>query len=120
MDLGHQRAGCIQNGQPTLGGLFFDAFGDPVGTEDGNRMRRNFRQILDKDRAFALQALDHVFVMDDLVAHIDRGAVFLQRALDDLDGTHDSGAKTTRLREKHFHGATVKQAAPRSLSVSVR
>ena len=36
------------------------------------------------------------------MAHVDRWAVLLQRALDDLDGTHDAGAKTARLGEMTF------------------
>src|SRR4051794_13701939 len=91
-----------------------------MGAEDGNGMGWNFRQILDKDRAFGLQAFDDVFVMDDLVAHIDRWPVFLERPLDNLDRTHDACAKAARLRKKHFDGATFNQAAPRSSSASVR
>jgi hypothetical protein len=41
--------------------------------------------------------------MDDLVTHIDRRTEFLQRSFDDFDGAHDSGAKTTRLGQYHFH-----------------
>src|ERR1700687_4730592 len=37
---------------------------------------------------------------------MDGRSVFLQRALDDLDGTHDAGAKTPRLSQDHFHRFT--------------
>ncbi len=60
----------------------------------------------------ALQALDHVFVVHDLVPDIDRRAVLLQRALDDLDGTHDARAKAARLRQIDFHGTSITQVAP--------
>jgi hypothetical protein len=39
----------------------------------------------------------------DLVAHIDRRAVFLQRAFDDLDGADNAGAETAGLGEDNFH-----------------
>ena len=38
------------------------------------------------------------------------------RALHNLDGAHDPGAKAAGLREKNFHRSTVMQAAPHSFS----
>src|SRR5277367_3611543 len=66
-------------------------------------MRRNLRQILDEMRALGLQALYDVLVVHDLVAHVDRGTVFLQGALDDFDRADHAGAKTARLSEYHLH-----------------
>ena len=80
-----------------------------MGAEYRDRQRRYFRQILDEDGALVLQAFDHVFVVDDLVPDIDRRAVFLERALDDLDRAHDARAKATRLRQINFHGMPVTQ-----------
>jgi hypothetical protein len=37
--------------------------------------------------------------VDDLVAHVDRRAELLERALDDLDRAIDAGAKAARLGE---------------------
>src|SRR6202167_86301 len=74
-----------------------------MGAENSDGVRRHFRQILDKMRALVLQALDHVFVMDDFMAHIDRRPVFLQGTLDDLDGAHNPRAETTGLSQYHFH-----------------
>jgi hypothetical protein len=74
-----------------------------MGAEDGDRVRGNLGQILDEMRPLGLQTLHHVFVVDDLMTHVDRRAVFLQSALDDLDGTHDTGAKTARLGKYYFH-----------------
>src|SRR6202023_4097683 len=82
---------------------FLDAFGDAMGAENRHRIRRHFGQILDEARALGLEALDHVLVVHDLVAHIDRGAIFLQRAFDDLDGADDAGAETAGLSQDNFH-----------------
>ncbi len=101
--LGDQRAGCVQDRQLARCGFLFDALGDAVGAENGDRIGRHFGEVLDKARALGLQALHHVLVVHDLVAHIDRRPEFLQRPFDDLDGAHDAGAETTRLGENHFH-----------------
>ena len=50
-----------------------------------------------------------MLVVHDLVPDIDRRAVFLQRALDDLDGAHDTGAEAARLREDDLHGGLGEQ-----------
>ena len=67
--------------------------------ENRNRAVGNLGDAFDKSRAFRLQRFDHVFVVNDLVADIDRRAVFFQRALDDVDRTHNAGAKSARLRK---------------------
>ena len=56
----------------------------------------NLVQLLDEHRALGAQSFDDVSVVDDLVAHIDRRAEFLERQLDDLDGAVDPGAKAAR------------------------
>ena len=98
MDLGDQGAGGIEDGQAAGGGLFLDAAGYAMGAEHGYRLRRNLRQVLDEDRALGFEAFDHVFVMHDLVPDIDRRTVFLERALNDFDGTHDARTKSAGLR----------------------
>jgi hypothetical protein len=70
--------------------------------------------MLDEDRALVLEAFDHVFIVHDLMTHIDRRAVLLERALDDLDRAHDARAKPAGLRQIHFHGMPVTQVAPNS------
>jgi hypothetical protein len=117
VDLGDERTGGIEDRQAAHRGFLLDAPGDTVGAEDGDGVRRHFRQALDEDRALVLQAFDHVFVMDDLVAHINRRAILLERALDDLDGTHHARAKSAGLCQKHFHGMSVTQIAPNSFWV---
>jgi len=43
-----------------------------------------------------------MLVMDDLFAHINRGAVSFERALDRLDSAIDTGAITARSCEQNF------------------
>ena len=101
--LGDQRAGGVEHRELALRGFLLDALGDAMGAEDGDRVRRNLGEVLDEMRAFGLEALDDMLVVHDLVAHIDRRAVFLQGALDDLDGADDARAKTARLSEYNLH-----------------
>src|SRR5439155_9672943 len=49
-----------------------------------------------------LEAFDHVTVVYDLVAHIDRRAVAGERLLDRVDGAHDPGAKAARRAQEHL------------------
>jgi hypothetical protein len=52
---------------------------------------------------FLAQVLDHVLVVHDLVAHVDRRAALLERALDDLDRALDAGAETAGIGEQDVH-----------------
>ena len=46
-----------------------------------------------KNGAFGFEIVDHVAIVDDLVAHIDGCPELLQRQFDDPDGTVDAGAE---------------------------
>ena len=65
---------------------------------------RDFAQLLDEYRALGAQALDHVAVVHDFVADIDRGAVKLEQPLHRFDGAHDAGAKAERRAQQHLEG----------------
>ena len=54
------------------------------------------RQLFDKYRALVAQTVHHKLVMDDLMAHIDRGTPFLDCHFNDLDCPVDAGAKSAR------------------------
>ena len=69
--------------------------------EDRHRARRDLIDLVDELRPFRAQPLDDVPVMHDLVPHVDRGPVFLERPLDDLDRAFDPGAEPTRLGQHH-------------------
>ncbi len=92
VDLGHQRAGGVDRAQPAGGGIVVDRRGDAVGGEDDHLALRDLGLLLDEDRAPRGELLDHVLVVDDLLADVDRRPVQLERALDRLDGAVDPGA----------------------------
>ena len=71
----------------------------PWAREHGHRAGRNFVQLIHEDGAARAQILDDVAIMHDLVTDIDRRAVFLQRTLDDFDGSLHTGAEAPRLSE---------------------
>src|SRR4029453_16322364 len=57
--------------------------------------------LLDEDRALLLELGDDVDVVHDLLAHVDRCAVVLERLLDRDHGPVDAGAVSARRREQH-------------------
>ena len=90
--LGHQRAGGVDRAQVALLGVRVHARGDPVGGEDDQLALRHLGLLLDEDRAALRQLLDHVLVVDDLLAHVDGWPVHVERVLDRLHGPVDTGA----------------------------
>ena len=54
---------------------------------------------LDEDDALRLERIDDVLVVDDLVPHVHRRAVDLERLLDHVDRAHDAGAEAARRAE---------------------
>ena len=61
-------------------------------------------ELADEDRALPPQAFHDVFVVHDLVAHIDRRAMDRERLLDRIDGTDDPGAEAARGTEQNVEG----------------
>src|SRR5262249_8851453 len=56
-------------------------------------------ELLDEDGALLLQSLDHMPIVDDFMAHIDRRAVALEGERDDMDRALDAGAEAARAAE---------------------
>ena len=73
-----------------------DGRGDAVGGEDDHLALGHLGLLLDEDRAALGELLDDVLVVDDLLAHVDRRAVEVERALDRLHGAVDAGAVAAR------------------------
>ena len=70
--LGHQRAGGIEHGEAARARLLLDRIGNPVRGEDHGAPVGHLGQLVDEDRAQPPQPLDHVSVVNDFVAHVDR------------------------------------------------
>ena len=106
VDLGHQRAGRVDRAQRAPLGLRVDGRRHAVGGEDRHRaLGDRVVELLDEDGAALAQLLDHVLVVDDLLAHVDRGAVELERALDGLHGAVDAGAVAARRGQQELLGS---------------
>ena len=77
---------------------------DAVGREHHRRALGHLGLVLHEHRAAVAQLLDHVLVVDDLLAHVDRRAVELERALDRLHGAVDARAVAARRGEQQLLG----------------
>ena len=101
MHLGDQRAGGVDD-RAACGGAASagTALGTPCAENTTGRSSGTSSSSSTKTAPLASQALDDVAVVDDLVADIDRRAVALERALDDLDGAVDAGAEAARAGEQ--------------------
>jgi hypothetical protein len=97
-----QRAGRVQREEIAGTGVRRDRFRNPVGRKHHRRVGivGDFGQFLDKNRALGLQAVDHIAVMDDLVADIDRSAIDGKCPFHGVDRPDHAGAKAPG-RTKH-------------------
>jgi hypothetical protein len=98
--LGDQRAGRVDRPQAARGRLVVDGRGDAVRGQHDGRALGDLLGLLDEDRAERLEPLDHVDVVHDLLAHVDRRAVDLQRLLDGLHGPVDACAVAAGLASR--------------------
>lgn len=96
MDLSHQRAGCIQNLELTLGGNLSDFGRYTVSAEYYPASGGNVVQLLHKDHALGLELVNHILVVDYFTSYIERRAIDFERQIDDIDGTDDAGAEAPR------------------------
>ena len=103
VDLGDQRAGGVDNGQAAPFGFDLHRFGDTVGAENGHGAIGNVVHFLDENGTLGAQRLDHALVVNDFMAHVDRGAVKVQGSFHNLNGPFDTGAKSTRARKPNIN-----------------
>ncbi len=102
--LGDQRAGRVEDPQATTLGFLLHGTGDAVRRKDDDHVVGHLMQFLDEDRAAFAQAVDHETVVYHFMAHVDRRAEHVQRPVDDLDGTIDTGAETAGIGQLDLHG----------------
>ena len=69
-------------------------------TEHRNGAHRDLVHFVDKDDATIPERGDDVLVVNDRVAHVDRRAVPIDGALDDLDRTLDARTESTRVGQQ--------------------
>ncbi len=82
-----------------------NGFGHPMGGEDDGRAGvGHLVELADEHRTLPAQALDHVLVVDDLVADVDRRPVDRQGLLDGIDGPDHTGAEAARGAEQNVEG----------------
>ena len=93
-----RRAPCLRAGRSRRAprGRASSSCGRPRARRRGPRGRPRRPRVrpapIDEDGAAVGQLADHVPVVDDLLAHVDRGAEVLERPLDRVDGPVDTGA----------------------------
>ena len=64
-----------------------------MGAEDDGGVVGHLVELVDEVGALGAERLDHVAVVDDLLAHVDGVRTHLQRQLDDVDGAVDARAE---------------------------
>ncbi len=103
VNLGDQRTGGVEGEEIALLRLGRNRLRHPVSGEDhGGAGFGDLVELLDEYRSLGLEALDHVAVVHDLVAHIDRCAITRESLLDRIDGAHDPRAEAARRAQQHF------------------
>src|SRR5687768_1664072 len=109
MDLGHERACRIDHLEISGLGASSHLGGDPMSREDAHRSSRYLVLGLDEYRSPLLELFDHVPVMDDLFADVNRSAASFDSALDHLDGAIDPGAIASGGGKDHsLHGLSLR------------
>jgi hypothetical protein len=105
--LRHQRAGRVDRLELPRGRLLVHHRGDTVCGEDHRLALGHLVGLVDEDRAARLQGLDDVLVVHDLLAHVDRRTVQVERLLHRDHRPVHAGAVPPRRGEQHplrLHG----------------
>jgi hypothetical protein len=99
--LGDEGAGGVDGLEATICCALHDGGRDTVGGEDDVRALRHLVDLVDEDGAALLERRHDVLVVHDLLAHVDGGAVVLERLLDGHDGPVDSCTIAAWGRQEH-------------------
>ena len=102
MHLGYQRAGCIDGSKVARGRLFVNRRRNAMSAEDHERTLGNLIGLVDEDGPTLLQCFHDVFVVDDLLADVDGGAMHLEGTFHGFNGTIHTSAVAARCCKKHL------------------
>jgi len=100
---GDERARSVGDIQVSVFGCLSSGGRYAVGTEDKSAISGGVAGFLDEDSPLLLEAVYHMPIVNDLVAYIDRFIDLLYSAFDNLNGSINARAKTTRIGKKYFH-----------------
>ena len=102
MDLADQRAGGIDIDH--VAGLCRGRHGfrHAMGRENHRAIIWAVTEFLNKHRTFVAQTINHEFIVNDLMAHIDRCPPFFQSHLNNLDGPVHARAEPARRSKVQF------------------
>ena len=101
VDFRHQRTGGVDDVQFAGGGRLFHIAGNTMRTENRDGPQRNLIDFANKNSAAFAQLIDDVGIVNDLVAHIDRGTVEIDCTLDNINGANDARAEPAWFRKEH-------------------
>ncbi|GMA86096.1 hypothetical protein GCM10025868_13460 [Angustibacter aerolatus] len=99
-----QRAGRVDRARLQPQSVLVHRRRHAVRREHDRRALRHLVGLVDEDRPALLERAHDVHVVHDLLAHVDRGAVEVERLLDGLHGSVDAGAVATRCSEQDALG----------------
>jgi hypothetical protein len=101
--LGDERARCVEHVETAGFRVALNRLSNAVSAEDCHGALRHFIEFFDETRAFLAQIIDHVTIVDNFVAYVDRRAVLLQRPIDNLDRTNNARTKAAGLGKDDSH-----------------
>ncbi len=102
MHLDHQRAGRVDHVELTIGGHGFNMARNAMGAEHGDRAFGNFVHLGHEHGTARPELLHHMGVVHDLVPHVDRCTMDLQRPLDNLDSADHASAEAARIGHQNL------------------
>ena len=102
MYLGHQWAGGVKYLKTAPLGLQLNRLAHAVRAEDQRGTGRHVGQLFNKNRALLFQVIDHVGVVNNFVAHINRRAKFAQGALNNFNRAVNACAKAAWFCQQDF------------------
>jgi hypothetical protein len=100
---GHERAGRIKDRKAAPIGLRADRLRHPMRAEDNGRTCRHIVEFFHKYGTESTQTIDHIAIVHDFVAHIDRSTEQFDCTLDDLNRAFDTSTESARISEMNSH-----------------